>query len=220
MPPCPRARIARQPLTGQAIRAHPGGTKCYTRPEPPRSQVQRVVCWPPHGETRGDISHFRPRGAALCGAADPPSSPANCGGLIEASARPRRARRPGRSSPADCGGLIEAARCTSGQAWRPSSSPANCGGLIEAMRTTAATDQGAISSPANCGGLIVGGGLRRPSSQRPGSRVAPAGSSHAQRGVSTGGRASRGRLSQPTPRRPSACNVFGPPGSRKSLICW
>ena len=86
------------------------------------------------------------------------SSPAFCGGLIEATASQTRSEAASeRSSPAFCGGLIEA-----GRAWPPCctaspSSPAFCGGLIEAGELGGRRPAFGVSSPAFCGGLIEAG---------------------------------------------------------------
>ena len=63
----------------------------------------------------------------------PSSSPANCGGLIEATWNPPDVGEHVISSPANCGGLIEAGGGTNEAAQDGLSSPANCGGLIEAF---------------------------------------------------------------------------------------
>ena len=107
------------------------------------------------------------------------SSPAFCGGLIEATMSRGRLSNISVSSPAFCGGLIEATTrpgtsrsgCrrlpprSAGASLKPHdlrerrhhpvrSSPAFCGGLIEAIRLRRRRPPGRRSSPAFCGGLI------------------------------------------------------------------
>ena len=83
------------------------------------------------------------------------SSPANCGGLIEAVFVGHEfADDEAASSPANCGGLIEASCAPPPRSPTARSSPANCGGLIEAWLQCGGMMAPRLSSPANCGGLI------------------------------------------------------------------